>query len=377
MNIKKYLKHTGLNRFNITGSFCLAFFLAYSIASFSTESSQVTSKYFPTYLYVIENINLFLETIHIKFITSNIFLLTIVLFLIHILLFKNEKVKFTKNKFISFVDQLIQKISLLVPIKQFTTFIYFTHLNSLNSLEDVFIKDFSNFIVLTSFILSTAIIVGIPSSFNTINRWRLNSKFAVNSGLIYHFKSIDELMMDLSFKKYVESINDIKVIKILGVTLKNTFVTEDSYMHEIINKLKNSNKPTVKLLYSKENSEGLENRAKNIGSTVEILNKEIKDTKEYIKSHKILGNSKFLTAKQYEHEPKYKMIIIEGTEKIVILQAYQDKKDILEEEVYIYKDNSSSTIYKILNEQYDELFSMFYKINRSPETSTEQREEAK
>ncbi|MDS1315761.1 hypothetical protein [Aliarcobacter butzleri] len=359
----KYFKYTGLNKFNITGSLCLSFFLAYSIASFSTESSQVTSKYFPTYLYVIENINSFLETINIKFITSNIFLLTIVLFLIHILLFKNEKINFTKNKFISFVDQLTQKISLLVPIKQFTTFIYFTHLNSLNSLEDVFIKDFSNFIVLTSFILSTAIIVGVPSFFNTINRWRVNSKFAVNSGLIYHFKSIDELMMDLSFKKYIESINDIKIIKILGVTLKNTFVTNDSYMHEIINKLKNSNKPTIKLLYSKENSEGLENRAKNIGTTVEILNKEIKDTKDYIKSHKILSNSKFLTAKQYDHEPKYKMIIIEGTERIVLLQAYQDKKDILEEEVYIYKDNSTSTIYKILNEHYDELFRMFHKIN--------------
>lgn len=374
MKIKKYFSHTGLNKFNIIGSLFLAFFLAYSIASFSTEGSQVTSKYFPTYLFVIENINLFLETIYIKPITSNIYLLTIMLFLIHIFLFKNEKIKFTKNKFISFIDQFIQKISLLVPIKQFTTFIYFTHLNPLNSTEDVFTKDFSNFIVFTSFILSTAIIVGIPSSFNMINRWRLNSKFAVNSGLIYHFKSIEELMMDLSFKKYIESINDIKVIKILGVTLKNTFVTEDSYMHEIINKLKNSNKPTIKLLYSKEGSEGLDNRAKNIGTTLEILNKEIKETKEYIKNHKILSNSKYLTSKEYEHEPKYKMIIIEGTERIVLLQAYQDKKDILEEEVYVYRDNSSSTIYKILNEQYDELFTMFYKINRSPESTEEKQE---
>jgi hypothetical protein len=367
LKIKKWFSHTGLNRFNVIGSLFLAFFLAYSITSFSTESSQVTSKYFPTYSFVMENINFFLETIQIKFITSNIYLLTAILFLIHIIFFKNEKIKFTKIKLIFFIDQLIQKISLLVPIKQFTTFIYFTHFNSLNSSEEIFNKDFSNFIVLTSFILSTIIIAGVPSFFNTINRWRLNSKFAVNSGLIYHFKSIEELMMDLSFKKYIESIDDIKVIKILGVTLKNTFVLKDSYMYEIINKLKNSNKPTIKLLYSKESSEGLENRAKNIGVKIETLNKEIKDTKEYIRNHKILINSKYLTTKQYEYEPKYKMIIIEGTEKIVMLQAYQDKKNILEEEVYIYKDNSSSTIYKILNEQYEQLFKMFHKMNNDSE----------
>lgn len=361
MKLKKYFKHTGLNTYNVLGSFCLSFFLAYSISSFSEESSTVTSKYFIEYLHIIENIKIFLETINVKFITSNLLLLTIVLFLIHIFIFRNEKIKFTKNKKIIFIDQLVQKLSLLVPIKQFITFIFFVHFNSIDASEKIFSEDFSTFILLASFISSTIIIVGIPFLVNTVNGWRLNSAFAKNSGLIFHFKSIEELSMDLSFKKYLESINDIKVVKILGVTLKNTFVSEESYIYELMNNLKNTNKPQIKLLYSKENSIGLTTRAKNIGLKVEILNQEIAETKAYIKNHKVL--EKYTVSKQYTHEPKYKLIIIEGNEKIILLQAYLDKKNILEEEVYIYKDSSSSTIYKILNDQYDDLYNMYHKIS--------------
>lgn len=361
MIFKKYFKHTGLNRYNILGSFCLSFFLAYSISSFSTESSNITSKYFPTYSHIVENIDSMFETLKIEFITSNIYIFTLILFLIHVLLIKNEKIKFTKNKIISFVDQSVQKISLLVPIKQFSTFILYSHFNSLELSEDIFSKDFSVFILLTSFILSTIIIAGVPAFFNTVNKWRRNSQFAINSGLIFHFNSIEELMMDLSFKKTIESINDIKHVRILGVTLKNTFVTRESYLHELINNLKSSNKPSIKILLSKESSTGLISRAKNIEQNIDNLNTEIEETKKYIKEHKIL--SRYSQTKQYEHEPKYKIIIIEGSEKILLLQAYQDKKNILEEEVYVYKDNSSSTIYKILLQQYDDLFKMFYKID--------------
>lgn len=357
--IKKKYNHLGFKSFNLIGIFILSMFLAYSIEYFYIELFELLRKYFPTFTY-INTIDTFLTDFNIKkYFINNFLLLTVLLFGLQVVFFQNDKLNVKKYKTITFLDQTFQKLALLIPLKQFATFMLISHANHVGVETTTFNSDFAMPILLLSFILSTIVISVIPQMSKAIYKWRRNHLFALNSGLIFHYSNIEDLELDYEFTKLIKSLGEIKIIKISGVTGKHTFVSNESYMHRIFDstQLKKSNKPKIKILLSKKDSKGLASRAKSISTHIHMLNNEIDETVDFIKNNEVL--QKHSKIKHYTTEPKYKMILIEGSRKsIVLLQAYLDKNNILDEQVYIYEDKEGTSIYKILNEAYEDLYRM-------------------
>lgn len=359
--IRKTYNHLGFNTFNLFGIFLVCFFLAYSLQYLYMDGISIFLKYYPQYATIVIKVDDFLTQYWIKkLILENMWIAVTILFLMHLVFFQNNKITFLQNVITSFIDSTIQKMSLLIPIKQFATFMLFTHANPINAPVDIFNGDFSTPILLSSFLISAFIISIIPGFFNALVRWRKNSKFAVNSGLIFHFNTIEDLEASYEFKKLLDSLGEIKTIKLLGVTGLNTFVNLDSYMSVIVKSthLKSSKKPKIIIMLSEQNSDGLKKRAKNINQNINILNQEIERTLQFITDHKILNNTKYTSIKQYKSEPKYKIIIVEGEINIALIQTYADKQNILDEQVYIYKDKVGGSMYKIIDQQFDDLYSM-------------------
>lgn len=355
--IKKTYNHLGFRTFDLIGILLLSMFLAYSIKYLYKDAYLIITTYFPSFQ-SIKLIDQVLTDYYIKdYLLSNFSLLTAILFALQVVFFQNNKWCLKNNKVVDFLDQTFQKMSLLIPLKQFATFMFVTHANQINVPEEKLISDFSILILLSSFILSTLLISLVPKSIKTILKWKRNSLFALNSGLIFHYNNIQDLDIDYEFIKLLDSLGELKTIKFIGVTGKNTFVSSDSYLNYIFksNQLKKSNKPTFKILLSKEDSEGLKNRGKSINTPIHILNNELEETKKFIDEHQVLA--KYANLKYYTADPKFKMIFLEGYSlKIVLLQAYLDRNNILDEQVYIYEDKEGTSVYKILNEMYDDLY---------------------
>ena len=357
VHIKKIYIHLGFKNSNLLGIFLLSFFLSYSIAFAYQDLVMIFQNYFTEYTEQFNNINTKLKSIYGVFNTyQNIIIGTFILFIFQMIFFQNNYFQFSKNKVIKFIDQTIQKISLLIPIKQFSSYMFINHIDQNNELEVTFYNDFQTAILLVSFILSTLLISVIPSLIKILLKWRKNNNFAINSGLIYHFQNIDDLKMSYDFKQTITNLGQLKNIKILGITGYNTFVNLESYLSNIIKSqhLSSINNPIINILLSERNSEGLKFRALQTGIDVSILNSEIRDTLSFIDNHDVLKDKSII--KYYRINPKYKIIILEGKQSIVLLQAYLDKNNILEEQLFIYEDRIGSSMFKILNEQFDDLF---------------------
>ncbi len=354
--IKKKYNYLGFKTLDLLGILILSMFLSYSIEYFYIEILGLLDTYFPSFSFVV-SIDKFLEEYYIKeYFLNNFVLLTILLFLLQVLFFQNNKINLKKNIIFKFIDQAFQKLSLLVPLKQFATYMFISHISQLGISDEKITSDFSTMILLSSFILSTVIISLVPQIIHAINKWRRNHYFALNSGLIFHYNNIRELELDYEFTKFIKELGEVKSIKISGITGKNTFVTKDSYMNKIFDPLqfKKSNKPKIRILLSKKDSKGLLLRSKSINTPIHILNEEIDTTLAFINKNDILN--KYSKIKYYSSEPKYKMILIEGSNNcIVLLQAYLDKNNILDEQIYIYEDKFGTSMYKIINEAYNDL----------------------
>lgn len=341
----------------------VAYAFAYSLQVLSLNESKFLLFFFPIF-------NLISLKAWIQNYTT-VSLFNLVFWFIFILYFFYLKYS-NKLKRINEIVTLIVRLSFSIPIANLIIVVIYPHLPSSFNFQSP--SDFQNqaryLLILISLLSSVFITTYIPSFIKSYFLHRKQSQFAVNSGLVMHYNNIKEMEKSEDFSEAIESLGELRSVKILGITGRNTFVAEESYLHKVFQSkyLPEAKKTNVEIILSRINSKGLKERADELGVNIAELNQELNDTDVFLKT---LRHNIKLNHISYEHKPRFKIILLEGNKSLAFFQAYATTKNILDEQVYVYEDKAKTSMYKMIDQLFHSIQSQIVRNNSLPTRTQE------